>query len=46
MLYIAFGDLYKKASKRLDLGLVVVYQSPGVDRAVDIPYSEDQLRYT
>lgn len=31
MLYVAFGDLYEKALKGLELGLVVVYRSPGVD---------------
>ena len=46
MLYIAFGDLCKKASRGLELGLVVVYQSPVVDRVFDILNSEDQLRYT
>ena len=43
MLYIAFGDLCKKA-RGLELGLV--YQSLRVYRVCDILNSEDQSRYT
>lgn len=40
ILYLAFGDLCEKALRRLELGLVVLYQSPWVDLVFDILYSE------